>query len=244
MHKLLWIGAAIATLAGAQTFEVASIRPSAFQSGDGEGSRRESIEPSPDGLIMRNMTLRDCLSWAYKLPGFQISGAAASAVERYDIAAKAGDRVSQNQLRAMLAALLQDRFKLEFHRESKVISAYALVIVKGGPKLHESKEDGPGVLQPRAAALVGQHASMQELADALSVAVRMPVIDETGLNGRYDFTVDLMPYIENGVKGGAPDFESFLMSALPDQLGLTLKSRKEPVEILVIDHAEQTPSEN
>jgi uncharacterized protein (TIGR03435 family) len=244
MHKLFWIGAALATLAGAQTFEVASIRPSAFQSGDGEGSRRESIEPSPDGLIMRNITLRDCLSWAYKLQGFQISGAAASAVERYDIAAKAAGPVAQDQLRAMLAALLEDRFKLKFHRESKVMSAYALVTGRGGPKLHESKEDGPGVLQPRGAALVGQHASMPELADALSVGVRMPVIDETGLRGRYDFTVDLMPYIESGVKGVAPDFESFLMSALPDQLGLTLKLRKEPVEILVIDHAEKTPGEN
>ena len=111
MHKLFWITAVFATFTGAQTFEVASIRPSAFQSGDGEGSRRESIEPSPDGLIMRNMTLGDCLSWAYRLPGFQISGAAASAVQRYDIAAKADTplEMSREQARPCLQALLAER---------------------------------------------------------------------------------------------------------------------------------------
>ena len=95
-------------LASGQSFEVASIRPSAFQTGDGEGSRREAIQTSPDGLTMRNVTLRDCISWAYNIQDFQVAGDASGAVERYDIAAKASGPVTAAELRKMLQDLLAD----------------------------------------------------------------------------------------------------------------------------------------
>ena len=84
---------------------------------------------------------------------------------------------------------------------------------------------------------------MRELASRLAAGLRMPVIDKTGLPGRYDFTIDLMPYFPEA-KGPDVDFAAMIMAALPDQLGLTLESRKEPIEILVVDHVEKGSSEN
>ena len=226
----------------AQTFEIASIRASQFQSADGEGSRRESIEVSGDRLTMRNVTLRSCISWAYNLPDFEITGDLGT--DRFDITAKAGSPSEVSALRPMLGALLGDRFKLTFHRESRQLSSLTLVVAKGGPKLHISQEDGPGILRPSKGAMVAQHATMAEFIGTLSGPLRTPVVDKTGLTGRYDFAVDLSSYFAETKEGEQPDLLAIIMSALREQLGLTLESHKEPVEILVVDHAERRPTDN
>jgi uncharacterized protein (TIGR03435 family) len=226
----------------AQTFDVASIRGSKIQSGDGEGGGRESIEISGDRLTMRNVTLRSCISWAYSIQDFQIIGALG--VDRFDIAAKAAAPSTVPALRAMLGTLLAERFKLTFHRDTRELPSLALVVAKGGPKLNLSPEDAPGVLRPNKGSMVAQHASMSEFIGTLSGPLRTPVIDKTGLSGRYDFTVDLSSYFADAKPGEQPDMTGIVMSALREQLGLNLESRKEPVEILAIDHAEKNPSAN
>src|SRR6516165_8812161 len=153
MRRLLWIIAAFCALCPGQSFDVASIRLSAFQKADGEGSGREAIQTSPGGLTMRNVTLRDCISWAYNLQDFQVTGGASGAVERYDIAAKASGSVTTAELRALLQSLLADRFKLTFHRETRSLPAYVLVVSRGGAKLRESTEDSPAVMRPGKASL-------------------------------------------------------------------------------------------
>ena len=105
----------------------------------------------------------------------------------------------------MLQNLLADRFKLAFHRETKELSSLVLVVGKGGPKLRASQEDAPGVLGPDKAAMVAQHATMAEFVGALSGPSRTPVIDKTGLTGRYDFTVDLGPYLADAKSLEPPD---------------------------------------
>ena len=240
--KLLLLAAGLAPLGLAQTFEVASIRASQFQSGDGEGSRRESVETSADRLTMRNVTLRSCITWAYSVQDFQISGDLGA--ERFDIAAKAAAPVTVPGLRTMLGALLADRFKLAFHRDTKELSTLALVVSKGGHKLRASDVDAPGVLQPNRAMMVAEHATMAEFVDRLSGPLRTPVVDKTGLTGRYDFRVDLGSYYGNTKPGEQMDMTSIMMSALREQLGLNLESRKERAEILVIDHAERNPTGN
>jgi len=232
----------VTALCFAQTFEVASIRTSQFQSGDGEGNGRESIEVSPNGLTMRNVTLRASISWAYGVQDFQVVGAAGA--DRFDITAKASLPATVATLRAMLGNLLAERFKLTFHRETKEQRSLALVVAKGGPKLRSSQEDAPGVLRPTKGAMVAQHASMAEFIGTLSGPLRASVVDETGLKGRYDFTVDLSSYFADAKPGEQPDMTAIVMSALREQLGLNLESRKETVQILVIDHAEKSPSEN
>lgn len=246
MRKLLAAALGLAALSSAQTFDVASIRASQFQSADGEGSRREAIETAPDGLTMRTVTLRACLSWAYSIEEYQIDGPAFLAADRYEIAARASGPVSVADLKRMLGALLADRFRLAFHRETKVLPALVLGVARGGPKLRESNDPGPGVMQPNRAAMSAQHTSMAEFARSLAGPLRTPVLDRTGLTGRYDFTVDLLPYFPDnpGAKGGQPDFADIAKSALRDQLGLTLDQRRESIEVLVVDHAEKLPTDN
>lgn len=240
--RLFVLTAGLFRLCLAQTFDVASIRASQFQSVDGEGSRRESIEISPDGLTMRNVTLQSCISWAYTIQDFQIAGALDA--DRFDITAKAAAPTTVPTLRAMLGTLLAERFKLTFHWDTKELSSWVLVVAKGGPKLHSSQDDAPGVLRPDKSAMVAQHATMSEFVGTLSGPLRTPVIDKTGLTGRYDFTVDLSSYFAPAKPGQQPDMTSIIVSALREQLGLNLESKKEPVQILVIDHAAKNPSAN
>ena len=229
-------------LALSQTFEVASIRASQFQSADGEGGQAENINVSGDRLTMRNVTLRSCISWAYNLQDFQVSGNLG--VDRFDITAKAAGPSTIPMMREMMGALLADRFKLTFHRDTRQLSALALVVAKGGPKLRISQQDGPGILRPSKSAMVAQHATMSEFVKTLSGPLRTPVVDNTGLPGRYDFTIDLSADFENNKPGEQRDITGIVMSALRTQLGLNLESRKEPVEMLMIDHVERNPTGN
>lgn len=229
-------------LAFAQSFEVASIRPSQFQSADGEGSGRESIEVSGDRLTMRNVSLRSCISWAYNLQDFEVTGDIGT--DRFDIAAKAAAASPLPAMRSMLGTLLADRFNLSFHRETKPLSSLTLVVAKGGPKLHVSQEDGPGILRPSKGAMVAQHATISEFIGSLAGPLRTPVIDKTGLTDRYDFAVDLSSYFAETKPGEQPDLTGIMMSALREQLGLSLESRREPVEIVVVDHIERKPTGN
>jgi uncharacterized protein (TIGR03435 family) len=240
--RLFLITAGLVSFCLAQTFEVASIRASQFQSGDGEGSRRESIETSADRLTMRNVTLQSCVSWAYSVQDFQVAGPLGA--DRFDIVAKAPSPVSVPVMRTMLGTLLAERFKLTFHRDTKELSILVLVVAKGGPKFHRSQEDAPGLLLPDKGAMVAQHATMSEFIGTLAGPLRTPVVDQTGLTGRYDFTVDLSSYFADAKPGQQPDRTSIMMSALREQLGLNLESKKGPVEILVIDHIEKNPSGN
>ena len=232
---------AMIPLCQAQTFEVASVRPSAYQSADGESNGHESLDTSPDGLTMRSITLERCIEWAYQMQSFQISGSLGP--ERFDITAKAAGPVPVSTLRTMLGSLLAERFHLVLHRERKEISTLALVVVKGGPKVRASQIQEPGVFQPSGSTMAAEHATMAEFTLRLSGPLRMPVVDQTGLTGRYDFTVDLMPYLADG-KAGSPDMIGIIGSALREELGLNLESHKEMVEMLVIDHVERSPSAN
>jgi uncharacterized protein (TIGR03435 family) len=185
--------------------------------------------------------------------------------QRFEIVAKAAGKISGDQYWEMLQTLLEDRFKLTFHRETKDAQVYALVLAKKGsptgPKLSHSinpecpvNPDGAnfcGVL-PRPGMMVGQRISMARIARELSLFAGRTVQDETGLTGSFDFQLTWTP--DPGESRGDldklkaagipldPTGPSFF-SAIQEQLGLKLESKKGQVEILVIDHAER-PSEN
>jgi uncharacterized protein (TIGR03435 family) len=144
----------------------------------------------------------------------------------------------------MLQTLLAGRFKLAFHRQSKELQAYALVVAKTGTKLRESTTEGPSSLRRERMGVTVERATMAQLADALTQVLQIPVFDATGLNGHYDATLDITPYIPLDVDSAAPDIVSVAVAALQDLLGLRLEPRKGPVEILVVDHAERTPTED
>jgi uncharacterized protein (TIGR03435 family) len=223
-------------------FEVASIKPSRAGSLDREGNRREQVDTSPNSLTMGNVSLKSCVRWAYGVQASQVTGPVWLETERFDIAAKAAGPVSEEQLRLMLRSLLADRFKLTLHRDSKVMSSYELTLAKNGPKLQKSEAEGKSSHRGNGMKETFEKTSMPELAEQLAAIVRSPVTDRTGLRDRFEFAMDFSGFFVPGAT--LDDLPAYVNGAIQAQLGLKLESRKAPVEILVIDHAERVPSEN
>jgi uncharacterized protein (TIGR03435 family) len=196
---------------------------------------------------MQNVSLQTCIKWAYEQRDFQIAGPAWLTSERYDIAAKSTAPVTEPELRLMLRALLADRFKLTKRTETKDKPVYALVVTKNGPKLHPAKDADPS-FGPAGGELVFRNFSMPDLADRLSsrpFRLDLPVLDRTGLDGRFDFalklasTPDELKHTLEGMEQGPSIFVFF-----QDQLGLKLESRKGPIETLIVESAERVPTAN
>jgi uncharacterized protein (TIGR03435 family) len=142
----------------------------------------------------------------------------------------------------MLKALLTDRFQLRFHHEARETSVYALIVDKNGPKLRESGPDAKGVLRMNSGGrITASGSTMTQLIGWFSNAngVDRPILDQTGLTGRYDFTLEWSNPLLSAQDSTAPS----IFTAMSEQLGLKLEPRRVPLEILVIDRA-QIPSEN
>ena len=215
------------------TFEVASIKPS-----PPENVGVQSYVKG-DRYTAMTATLRDLISFAYRLRSFQISGGPAWASSAaYNISAKMDPGAKPDESLLMMQSLLADRFKLKFHRITKDRAGYALVVDKSGPKLTESKNPGPGLGHGRGN-LYGRGADMATLVKSLAEQLDSPVANRTGLKALYDFTLTWTPDEEAAASMGPS-----LFTSLQEQLGLRLEPVKNvPVDILVIDSAER-PSEN
>lgn len=198
---------------------------------------------------MRNVRLRSCVKWAYDVKEYQISGPAwlgsagwlGSDLGRYDIEAKAAAGTPVAELRLMLQSLLAERFKLALHRETKDVPAFALLVIKPGPGLHSAVDpNGALAVAAKGSVLSWKSASMSEFAEWLAGPLGAPVIDATNLKGRFDFDLgDDQP--PSAAKG---DQQFAMLNSVQQQLGLKLERRKSPVEMLVIDHIEKTPTAN
>jgi len=225
----------------AQTFAAASIRQSA------ESVQYEhdgKTETTPGNLTMRDVTVATCIKWAYGVQDSQIAGPEWLQSDHFDILAKADERVDDERLKAMMRTLLADRFQLTFHRQNKEMSAYTLMVAKGEPRLKESAADVKPSRQNSEMGTVAKATTMREFGDFLSGVLKTPVVDQTGLPARYDFAIDFTPYVQADMQAGRrPDTVGILLAALQGELGLKLESKKENVEVLVIDHV-QRPSEN
>jgi uncharacterized protein (TIGR03435 family) len=252
--KLLWIGYLAVSVGAAygqalpQGFDVAVIKTSPTGSG---GMRRDV---SPGGLTMNNVSLGYCIRWAYNVEDYEIIGPDWTRFEiRYFIAAKAGGPVPEDQLKLMLQQLLAERFKLTLHREKRDLPAYALVVAKGGIRMHRSASEGESTFKPAGPyAYAAKNIPIPRLLQFLAppAGASRPVVDRTGLDGDFDFTLDLGRYLldETGRPtldgSGKIDHEQALVRGLSEQLGLKLEPIKSPFDVLVIDHVEKTPSQN
>jgi uncharacterized protein (TIGR03435 family) len=198
---------------------------------------------------MRNVRLSTCLKWAYGLSDNQISGPDWFNTARYDIVAKAASPVAADQLKLMMQALLAERFHLAFHKQTKTLSTYTLNVARNGPKFKESVGEGESVTNGNQMRVALKRTTMEQFAKMLSSPLGSQVIDMTGLKGKYDLTMDLMPYIPDKCRD-APcglaeiDIGNTIASAIQEQLGLRLDSKKEAVEVFIIDRADKTPAEN
>jgi uncharacterized protein (TIGR03435 family) len=219
-------------------FAVTSIRPSAAPVPFEHDGRTET---SPGALSMRDVSVITCIKWAYGVGEAQVAGPAWLQSERYDILAKADGPVGDEQLKLMLRTLLAERFKLAFQRETRELRGYALTVAKGAHKLHEAENAGNPFRQNSATGMIARSMTMSEFADFIAGPLQTPVVDKTGLKGRYDFAIDFTAYLPTD--GTRPDTIGIIMAALQGELGLKLESQKMSTEVLVINHAEK-PSAN
>jgi uncharacterized protein (TIGR03435 family) len=245
IHATVLVGVAVlaGATASAQTFAVASIRPSAAEV---QFEHDGKTVTTPGTVTMRDVTVATCIKWAYSVQDSQIAGPAWLQSEHFDITAKADEPVRDEQMQLMMRALLAERFKLTFHRQNKELRSYVMTVAKSGPKFHES---APGVRTSRENSAVGtvvKAMTLKEFGDFMAGPLQAPVVDMTELTGRYDFTLDFTRYLpvgENVMKMGFDNATGIIVSALKGELGLDLQSRKEEVEVLVIDRVER-PSDN
>jgi uncharacterized protein (TIGR03435 family) len=223
-------------------FETASIHPN-------PRVERPDIKVSPDTLILRNQPVFFLLEWAYDVTPAQIDAPPWFKESCFDILAKAARPVDESQMRLMLQTLLADRFGLKLHKESRTEPVYVMTLAKGGPKFEESATEGTFAMEQTGAfGLAAHHARMTDLAQGIGAEIGRPVVDETGLKGRYEIRMNLAPYAARAADGGTSpgqfDMMSILFTGLQDLLGLKLEARKQSVDVLVIDHAEKTPTAN
>jgi uncharacterized protein (TIGR03435 family) len=236
-------------------FDVATIKPNI------------SGAPQMQGLTIRgrnfatrNSSLGDLITFAYQIQAKQVAGAPDWInTDRYDIAAVPDTDGSPNpaQVRTMVQKLLTDRFKLTFHHDKRELPAYVLTVSKSGQKLTPTQVTGslPGIGPrpgPSGITLGVVNATMGDFTGFMQTLVLdRPVVDQTGLTGRYDFSIKFTPD-DSEFAGHPPQLpatteaaEAFpsLFVAMQDQLGLKLESTKAPVDVLVIDRVEK-PSEN
>jgi uncharacterized protein (TIGR03435 family) len=198
--------------------------------------------------------LKRCIRGAYDVQESQIVGGPKWAGEdRYDIDAKAAGPAGDRELMEMLRSLLSERFKLAFHRETRELPGYALVVGKSGLKAKRSQPDAESRTNSSRVAIDAEACSMYQLAQKLSEVIHVPVADLTEIEGEFDFQLKWTPddMQAKPPSGGdkpaaaAVDLASgpSVFAALQEQLGLKLEPRKVPTEVLVIDHAEKA-SEN
>jgi bla regulator protein blaR1 len=233
------------TTTAALTFEVASVRPSDANS---HGMR---FDLTPDNsLRATGVTLRFLLQKAYDVEDFQIAGGPNWArSERFDVHAKGdsksnGDEGSPRSAQLMaerfrerLRVLLAERFQLSVRQEFKEGGIYILDETKTGHKLN--KTTGTEGVGRNRGLITADNATMEMLAKTLSITLQRPVLDQTGLQGKYAFRLQ---WAEDGAPGEPEDLGVSLFTAIEEQLGLRLKSGKGPIKVVFIDRAEKPRS--
>jgi uncharacterized protein (TIGR03435 family) len=236
-------------------FEVASVKPDTKENGH--------VDFLPvrtgDRVVMHNTQLQGIVMYAYHVAYNQLAGFRENpdSWKWYDIDARVAGSPSDPELRLMFQSMLEDRFKLKVHRETREMPVYKLEVAKGGPKLKPGTEgDSSATIEGRplvtkngavwitmwkdGSHLVGKNVTMAQLASALSSQFDGPLVESTGIAGTFDFDVIFAP------ANWPPDSEftpPFLSVALKNELGLTVEKGKAPVEVLVLDHLEKpTPN--
>ena len=243
-----------ATLPSKQSFEVATIKPVE----NGPKTPRFIKFEGTNRFVVRDYNLKLLIAAAYNMNPKTISGGPDwIESDYYDILALTPGQTSPSRdaQMAMLRKLLEDRFKLTFHREQKEFSIYALEVTKDGSKLKatslsptDPSSVGPGMVYPQKIVMPAHNATMNDFASLLQRAVLdRPVVDMTGLTGRYDFSLEWAPD-ESQFGGELPAASADapsppLFQAVQQQLGLKLDARKGPVAAIVIDRVEHpTPN--
>lgn len=268
---LLFLGCAMA-FAQKPAFEVASIKVAPPP--DGRGMRMSHTggpgTADPGRWSVENWNLLSLVTTAYGLEWYQVTVPGWANELRFNIEAKVPPGATKEDLKVMVQGLLEERFKLEFHRDKKEMATYELMVAKNGPKLKDAVEvppPPPDAEKPRPpsgplklgadgypdlpknfsmawmngrARWQDAKGTMQSLAAMLAGQLGKPVSDATGLKGKYDMALFWAAESRKAEDEPGPT----LFSALQDQLGLRLEQKKAMVEVLIVDKAEKVPTEN
>jgi len=322
--SLFVLGAGLA-LAQKPTFDVASIKPAAPQE---DGRIMMMMGGDPGMFDFKHVNLRMMVTRAWGIKDYQLNAPDWMNTVFFDVQAKMPPDTTAEVKNQMLQALLEERFGLKVHKESKEVPIYALVVGKNGPKLKPAAElppNAPGAPQPKpgdgdrpgissgpSAPSVGfgggggggsmgganvnfnrsgpagdkgringpgstmmrvengrmvmssKGVQVSRLVDMLARQVDRPIVDNTGLTGYYDVDLEFKPEgggrgmpgmpmpMPRGEGGGAPGGSPApdaveapsIFTAIQDQLGLKLESKKGPIDTIVVDHCEKGPIEN
>jgi uncharacterized protein (TIGR03435 family) len=232
------------------SFEVATIKPN-----DSGAPQMQGLNVNGRNFTTRNSSLADLIAFAYNLQPKQIIGAPDwMDKDRFDIAAvpDVDGAPNVNQLRVMVQKLMADRWKMTFHHDKKELSAFVLTVGKNGEKLTPNTSGGPlpglGTRPIPGGVMMGvNNGTMSDFTGYLQLLVLdRPVVDHTGLTGKYDLSFKFMPddslYHGHPPKPGATtdNAETFpgFFEAI-QTIGLKLDAEKTPVDVIVIDHAEK-----
>jgi uncharacterized protein (TIGR03435 family) len=261
-------------------FDVASVKPSPPPQPNarrffgpprgGPGTR------DPARITWENAALGNMLMTAYDVQMFQIDAPDWLATARYNVIANVPEGATKEQVRVMWQNLLKDRFGMLLHHKSDQFQVDDLTVAKGGPKLKETDlgpnpdpftpVDGPDkngaprmngfgaiiLIRPDGSAtMFAKAVTLADFAVRLGQQLRHPVIDKTGLSGRFDFTLDYAIDLTGIPVPRPPEGQPLADSPLPDvaravekQLGLNLTPAKAQLDVIVVDRAQKVPTEN
>lgn len=217
---------------------------------------------TPDGVSLTGMPMESIVCFAFDVEADRIIGLPNWIKDqRFDMQAKVDPAdapklkdLNYHQRYAMLVPVLEDRFGLKFHHETRVLPVFDLVVAKGGAKLAEAKPGADGKTKDGGwssgnGRMDATAATIDSLTAMLRQEVEHPVLDKTGLAGRYNFKLRWTPEDApaaagaDGLSAGSDTSAPDLFTAVQEQLGLKLESRKAPMDVIVIDHIEK-PTEN
>jgi len=239
-----------ATQVSLPAFEVATVKPVPAQ----PGFRQPGVRKCENGrLTMHNVSFMDIVSWAFDMHPWTVVvpswAEEAPGQPLYDIDAEADGPVPQAQVKLMLQRLLGERFQFAAHHEMREGVHLVLRVAKGGPKLKEAAAVEPGTPPVKNDAansrIICKGATLEELLFRLNVTgIGAKVYDQTGLTGRYDFTLDYGKYIEDSDPAHRLNALQQARLDAMRELGLQVVEARMPVDTLVVDHVEKIPAEN
>jgi uncharacterized protein (TIGR03435 family) len=229
------------------SFDVASVRASQHEVGPDYSNQ---VNYAPGEFTGHNVTLKRLVADAWHCQLNQVVGPVWLDRNEYEVSARMPDGTNKEQLRLMLRSLLAERFHLKEHSENRSMRVYELTVGQGGPRIHPIEAGGATTAGPG----FHFHGEMRQFADLLAVqfsipaidnpnvpvkagGAPIPVLDKTGLQGVYDFSVEQRPEL------GTDAFTAW-KRILEEQLGLKIESRTADVPVVVVDEAAKMPTEN
>jgi uncharacterized protein (TIGR03435 family) len=260
---------------GPAEFEAASVKVSPSQTPRGRMRGGPGTE-DPGQITFTNVTLFNVILRAYDVKAFQLSAPDWLSSQKYDIVARVPRGASKEQANRMLQTLLAERFHLVLHHETKDLQGFELVVGRSGSKLKPSADsglpdlpppstppktdvngypelNGPGLLlmeglrgQAVVVFLTARAQPLSALVELLSREFRMPILDKTGLAGKFDFKLEFAPQAPNALPPETSDDSAApnLTTAVQQQLGLRLSSSKVATDVLIADRADKVPTAN